>query len=257
MLCLGVGLLATAAHSLSHVTTDGTSIGLGTLTAYWQSLLMAASTITTDFLETLDILFHDVTELSFDTVFLFDHVAETVGVFSDDILGPGIRIDTEFFENLLAGRQTDTIHVGQSDFDSFVVWNVDSRDTYHRVFTEKPGLALALLMFRIGADNEQDAFALDDLALDTDFFDRGSYFHIWTATYCDGRFSPSTDRRDSFRASHGLQAGDGCNGLACDPKYGRGLHGHYRDGHGKWCLAMFPKLPPLHESVLYCWPYIV
>ncbi len=113
---------------------------------------MTRATVTTDFFEALDVLFDDVPEFSFDTILLFNHVTETVGFFWRQVLGTSIWADGEFLENLLAGRKTDTVDVGQGDFDSFVVWNVDSRDTYHRderlVFTEKiplsPGAVCAL-----------------------------------------------------------------------------------------------------------------
>src|SRR6202011_963802 len=40
-----------------------------------------------------------------------------------------------------------------------------------------PGLALALLVFRVDADHPHYAFAVDDLALVTNLFYRCSYFH--------------------------------------------------------------------------------
>src|ERR1700730_11634891 len=40
-----------------------------------------------------------------------------------------------------------------------------------------PGLALALLVFRVDADHPHHAFAVDDLALVTNLFYRCSYFH--------------------------------------------------------------------------------
>ncbi len=44
-------------------------------------------------------------------------------------------------------------------------------------------LALALFVFWISADNEQDSFSLNDLALSTNFFDGSSHFHILACSF--------------------------------------------------------------------------
>src|ERR1700730_530510 len=78
-----------------------------------------------------------------------------------------------------------------------------------------PGLALALLVFRVDADHPHHAFAVDDLALITNLFYRCSYFHNGSQfpgshnlreqaprpfgtlpIYIDTRFGRDSDRRE-------------------------------------------------------------
>lgn len=125
---------------------------------------MTRPAVTADFLQALDVLLHNVAELTFHAMLLLDHFAKLVGLFARQILGACVHIDLEFSQNLLARRQTNAVYVRQRDFDPFVVRNVDSCNSYHSV------LALALLMLRILANDANDALALHDFAVDADFF---------------------------------------------------------------------------------------
>ena len=55
--------------------------------------------------------------------------------------------------------------VEATDFDSLLSWQVDTCNACH-----SPPLALALLMFWIGADHPHHAMPLDNLAFVTHFF---------------------------------------------------------------------------------------
>ena len=94
---------------------------------------MASTPVTTNFLQTLDILFDHVTELSFNAIFFLDYLAQTIGILSRQIFGARIHIHREFLQDFLARRQADAINIRQGDFDSFVIWNIDSGDSYHNI----------------------------------------------------------------------------------------------------------------------------
>jgi hypothetical protein len=84
-----------------------------------------------------------------------------------------IGIDACRLQNLVRGRQTDAIDVGQSDFDSLVAWKIDSCDTSH-----KKSLSLTLLVARVLlADDAHNTGALDHLAMFTDWLDATTDFH--------------------------------------------------------------------------------
>ncbi len=65
--------------------------------------------------------------------------------------------------------------VGQSDLDSLVIRDVNSRDSYCHNIKKLP---LSLLMLRVFANYMDAAFAADHLAIFTNFLSAGSYFHI-------------------------------------------------------------------------------
>ncbi len=112
-------------------------------------------------------------------------------------------------------------------------------------------------MLWIGTDNKQNAFSFYDFALYTDFFHRSPNFHnFFGAIYCDERFFPLINHRDSSRESHDLQVTNVCSGHACDQKYVPTPHDHYQDEREKWCSVTSPRLPLPDESILCCWPYI-
>ena len=96
---------------------------------------MAHAPIAADFLQTLDILLDHVMKLPLDAVFFLDHFAQTIGILSRQILGARIHIHRKFLQDLLARRQADAVNIRQSDLDSFVIWNVDSRYSDHTIFT--------------------------------------------------------------------------------------------------------------------------
>ena len=58
------------------------------------------------------------------------------------------------------------------DLDALVAREVDACDACHDFL-----LTLTLLVTGVGADDANDALALDGLALGADRFDRRSYFH--------------------------------------------------------------------------------
>ena len=47
---------------------------------------------------------HNVTELSFNTILLFNHVAQAIGILSDQVFGSGIRINSKLFQDFLTRR---------------------------------------------------------------------------------------------------------------------------------------------------------
>ncbi len=95
---------------------------------------MARSAITTDFLQTLDILLHLMAQLALDMVFLLHGLAQLIRYSLDQVLRTDIAIDTELIQNLLAGRPTDTVNIRQRNFNALIIGNVDTCDSYHIAF---------------------------------------------------------------------------------------------------------------------------
>jgi len=98
---------------MADIATNGPGIGLGPLPAGWQPFRVAAPPIAPDFFQTLDIRLDDMTQFSFEPVLFYDLFPEAIRLFGGQILGPGVRIHLERGQNLSAGRQTDTVDVGQ------------------------------------------------------------------------------------------------------------------------------------------------
>lgn len=162
---------------------------------------MANAPITADFFQALDVRFHNVAQLAFYPVLLFDGLAQTVGVGRIQILGADIGIDGKLAEDSLARRTANAVNIRESDLHALVIRNVDAGDTNHTFtcsqitriefkFHEFIGVIrtairairvlLALSLFMLGnlAYHVERAFALHDLAMDADFFDGCSNFHI-------------------------------------------------------------------------------
>lgn len=125
---------------------------------------MATASITSNFLQALDIHFDLVAKVSFYSVSLFNRFTQAVAIFFGKVFGTSIGVDIERGKDLVARWATNTINIRQRNFDALVIWEVDTGNTEHS------GLALSLLMFRILTDDENNSLSLHDLAMGTDFF---------------------------------------------------------------------------------------
>ena len=90
----------------------------------------------------------------------------------------------------------EAIDVRECDLDALVAREVDACDTSHDFL-----LTLTLLVTRVGADDANDALALDDLALGADGFDGCSYLHdlFSRAAYRDSIEGRVSTQGPSFR----------------------------------------------------------
>ena len=117
---------------------------------------------------------HLATKVALDLQVAVDVLAQPDDLFFGEVADAGVRVDAGLAENLLAGRETDAIDVGQADLNALLARKVDACDTGQ---ARASLLALALLVARVLADHENPAVAPDDLALVAHFLDRRSYLH--------------------------------------------------------------------------------
>ena len=61
-------------------------------------------------------------------------VAQLGKVILREVLHADAGIDAGFSEDLLGGRQTDAVDVGQADFNALVARKVDTNKTCHRLY---------------------------------------------------------------------------------------------------------------------------
>ena len=112
-------------------------------------------------------------KITFNAVVAFDRVADLADVVLVEVVALLVGRDTRSIENDVGRVTAETVDVRECDLDALVAREVDAGDASHDLVP----LTLALLVARVGADDANDALALDDLALGTDRFDGCSNFH--------------------------------------------------------------------------------
>src|SRR4029079_4232690 len=121
--------------------------------------------------QALDVERHLPAKVTLDLDPAVDHLAQAVDLLLGQIAHPGVRVDAGRLEDLLAGRQSDAVDVGEGDLDPLPARDVDAGDTCH------VRLPLALLVLRIAADDHHGPVATDDLAVVATRLDRRSDLH--------------------------------------------------------------------------------
>ena len=92
---------------------------------------MTNAAIAADFLEALDIHSDLSAKITFNGVILFDDITDTVDFFVGEVLDAGVRIDIGLLKNLAGTRASDTVNVGQSDFNTLISRQINTRNTSH------------------------------------------------------------------------------------------------------------------------------
>src|SRR5579872_2121326 len=174
-LCLCCRLLLLSDGSLARSFARA-GVGMGALSANRQVAAMTEPAIGADFDETLDVHRNFLAQIAFDQTLGLDDRTDAVNFFFAEVLNLLHRFDLGFVENARRARMPDAINVGQRDVDVLLAGKIHACNTCHSM-TPARDLALALFMFRIHADHAHHTFAVDDLALVTDFLYRCSYLH--------------------------------------------------------------------------------
>ena len=94
---------------------------------------MADATIALDFSQTLDIQRDVAAKIAFhDDIVLIDVVTDLSFIFSRQILDADIRVNPGAGENLVSGTLTDTVHIGQTNFDPLLARQINTSNTCHK-----------------------------------------------------------------------------------------------------------------------------
>ena len=111
-----------------------TCIVLGALTAYRQADTVANATIATDIHQALDVQLNLGTEVSLYLVFSTDDFTDLSGLVIGPILYFKISVNSGLIQNLSRTTTAYTIDIGQSDFASLVLRQIDTNNSYCHIF---------------------------------------------------------------------------------------------------------------------------
>src|SRR5690242_268649 len=167
-------------------TFAGTRVGMGALAAHGKIATMADSAVRLNFNEAADIHLNLLAEIAFDAAFLFDDLADVIDFILGQIANFLGMVDVGLRRDLAGALLPDAVDGGQADPQAFLGRKVDSCYACHvltspvikNVGSRTKRLTLALLVFRIGANNAHHAAPVDDLAFVANFLDRCPYFHF-------------------------------------------------------------------------------
>jgi len=162
---------------------------MGTLAAYRQGAPVSQPAIAADIHQALDVHLHALAQIAFDFSLRLQDGPDATQLILAQIPDASIKADRSLFEDRTRARTADAINVSQTHLGSFVRWKIDACYTCH-FFTCSPltlvsgdgsqfaianlkseiQLSLALLVFRVDANNAHHAFAMNHLALVAHFF---------------------------------------------------------------------------------------
>ena len=112
-------LLLLISNGLSRAFA-GSCIRLGLLTANGQALTMANSAIAADFGESLDVHGDLSSQITLDNLSFSDHFGNLLDFVIGEILDSRVRIHAGLGQNSVGTRHTDTIDIGESDFNTLL-----------------------------------------------------------------------------------------------------------------------------------------
>lgn len=92
---------------------------------------MAQATVAADIHQSLDVQLNLGAKLTFDDVFVFNQLADGLGLSFRPIFGTLIRIDITTRENLDGAGSTDTKNGGQGDFTPLLDVKILSCNSWH------------------------------------------------------------------------------------------------------------------------------
>jgi len=151
---------------------------------------MAESTIAVDGLETLKIALNFTAKVTLNGNLLCGNAGNNgTDLLRRELLGTGVGIDVGLFQDALGGLEADTVNVNERSFDALVAWNFYAEESWHDrgsvcwmvalgiLKAYNAGLALALFVTGILADNAHHIIAANDFAGFAKTFNGGSDFH--------------------------------------------------------------------------------
>ena len=102
---------------------------------------MTKAAIAADLHEALDVLADLAAKVTLDLQVPVDVLAKPDDLFFGEVADARVRADTGLAQNLLAGRETDAVDVGQADLDALLAREVDTCDTGHACSPPSPAAA--------------------------------------------------------------------------------------------------------------------
>src|ERR1700733_15838286 len=125
---------------------------------------MAIAAIGTDFDEPFDVHRNFLTQIAFDHALGLYYLADAVDLILAQVLNLLHGLDLGLMENPGGARVADSVDIGQRDINVLIARKVDACNACHSY-----PLSLTLLVFCSFADHPHYAFAVNDLALVTNF----------------------------------------------------------------------------------------
>ena len=142
---------------------------------------MAEATVGLDLLEALEVEPELATKVTFDRdIGAGDGICESGELVVAKLTGAGIWVDPGAGEHFVAEGRSDAVDVADGSLHALLVRNFDSEDSGHgniKGKEEPEGLALALLVTGVFADNPDDTFAANDAAGFAEALYRRADFH--------------------------------------------------------------------------------
>src|SRR5207245_8042969 len=112
-------------------TTTSTRVRTRALTAHRQVAAMAHTTIAANLDQPLDIHIHFAAQITFDSMFAINHLAQAVDFFFSQVLHPRIRADTCPLQDFAACCQANPEDIAQRYFHAFLARNVNAGNSSH------------------------------------------------------------------------------------------------------------------------------
>src|SRR5579864_1655282 len=188
-------LLLLRDRSLARTLTSA-GVRMRALPANRQVAAVPKPAVRAYFDEALDVHRNFLAQIALDHSFRLDHRTDAVDLFFAEVLDLFHGVHFGLVENVAGARLPNAVDIRQRNVDVLLARKIDACNTCHKFLTS-PGswllafgsiaksqerkakgcLALALLVFRVGADHAHHALAVDDLALVANLFYRCSDFH--------------------------------------------------------------------------------
>ena len=96
---------------------------------------MANAAIASDVHETFDVELDFAAKVTFDFVIVANDFTNFGGLVVGPVLDFDVDVNAGFFEDFFCARTADAKDVGQGDFTSFVLGEVNSHDSYCHIFS--------------------------------------------------------------------------------------------------------------------------
>src|SRR5436305_3891296 len=119
------------ARDRPRLALAGAGVGVRALAADRQALAVAQAAVAGEVHQPLDVHRGFAAEVAFDLVVLVDRFADVEDFLVGQVLDPLFAADAELLRDLLGGRATDSVDVGERDFDALGGGDVDPGDTCH------------------------------------------------------------------------------------------------------------------------------
>jgi hypothetical protein len=162
------GRVADHADGLSRAFA-GAGVGLSSLPADGQAAEVADAAVAFDTLKPFQVHPDLAAKVTFDHVFpILNRVNDLGELLLAQVFRPNGGVNVGLSQNVLRVTGADAVNVTQRNIDALIWGNFYTYDTSHIL---KLGLALPLFVPSIGANDADDALALNDFAVFAKFFD--------------------------------------------------------------------------------------